>query len=60
MLRLSGFCRSKEFCSVGYGSIGCDDINDWSFGGSDDKWSVWVPDDQWLILFPAIYWIILG
>ena len=49
MLTLSDFCKSKELWSVGYGSMGCDDNNEWSFEGDEDEWSFWVPDIyQWM------------
>ena len=60
MLRLSDFCKFKELWSVGYGSMGCDDSDGWSFGGPGDEWSVWVPDNDWLIWVPDIDWRILG
>ena len=46
MLMLSDFCKSKEkreLWSVGYGSAGCDAINEWYFGSPDKEWSVKVP-----------------
>ena len=46
MLMLSDFCFSKkkrELRSVGYGSVGCDASNEWSFGGPGKKWFVKVP-----------------
>ena len=43
MLRLSGFCNSKELWSVGYSSVGCDASNEWYFGGPDKEWYVKVP-----------------
>ena len=51
MLSLSDFFKSKEHWSVGCGSVGCDDNDEWYFGGPDKEWSVKVPD---------IYWINLG
>ena len=41
---LSDFCFFKYLWQVGCGSVECDAINDWSFGGPDKKWSVKVPD----------------
>ena len=60
MIRLSDFCNSKDLWSVGYGYIGCDDSNEWSFGGPEDKWSIWVLDDEWYVWVSDIKWIILG
>ena len=51
MLRLSDFYKSKELWSVGCGSTGCYNINEWYFGGPDKEWSFKVTD---------IYWISLG
>ena len=39
MLKLSGFCFSKEIWSVG-----CDARNEWYFGGPDKELYVRVPD----------------
>ena len=42
MLMLSYLCFSKEkreLWSVRCGYAGCDDINEWSFGGPGKKWS---------------------
>ena len=47
MLRLIVVFMSKELLSVRYGSMGCGDNNEWSFGGPEDEWSVWVPDIDW-------------
>ena len=63
MLRLSDFCKSKELWSVRCGSMGCDDIYEWSFGGPYKEWSVKLPDIYWIILgstldFPKTYKII--
>ena len=44
MLRLSDVFKSKYIWSVGYGSIGWDDNNEWSLGGPDDDWYVLIPD----------------
>ena len=41
---LSDFCFSKELWSVGYGSMGCDTRNEWSFGCPDKELSVKVLD----------------
>ena len=60
MLRLSHFCKSKQLWSVGYVSMGCDDINGWSFGGTYNECYIWVPDDEWLIWVPDTDWISLG
>ena len=54
MLRLSGVFKSKELWSVGYGSMGCDDYDEWSFGGPDDDWSVWVPYIYWRSLVSTL------
>ena len=59
MLRLSGFCKSKEFWSVGYDYMVCDDNNEWFFGVPGNEWSVWVPGDEWYIWFTDVYWRIL-
>ena len=49
MLMLSVVFNSKEKNSVWYGSMGCDDNNEWYFGGAEDEWSVWVTDiDRWV------------
>ena len=49
MLRLSVVFKSKELWSVIYGSMVCDDNNEWSFGGAEDEWYFWVTDiDQWV------------
>ena len=47
MLSLSFFFKSKEIWSIWYGSMGCDDKDEWSFGGPEDEWSVWIPDILW-------------
>ena len=47
MLRLSDFCKSKDIWSVQCGYTGCDDSNEWYFGGSDREWSLKVPDRYW-------------
>ena len=48
MLRLSVVFKSKDLCSVEYGSMGCDDNYEWSFAGAEDEWYFWVPDiDRW-------------
>ena len=60
MLRLIYFCKSKYIWSFGYGSMGCDDINGWYFGGPDDEWYAWVPDDELSVWVPGIYWRSLG
>ena len=60
MLRLSDFCKSKELWSFGYGSMGCDDKNDWYFGGHDYEWSVWVPHNAWYFWVPYTDWRSLG
>ena len=54
MLRLSGVFKSKELWSVGYGSMGCDDYDEWSFGGPDNDWSVWVPYIYWRSLVSTL------
>ena len=56
MLRLRGFCKSKYIWSVRYGSMLCDDSNEWSFVGPDNEWYVWVPDDEWSIWVTDIDW----
>ena len=46
MLMLSDFFFSKQkrdLHSVGFGSVGFDAGNLWSFGGPDKKWSAIVP-----------------
>ena len=47
MLWLSDFCKYKELCSVGCGSVRCDATNEWSSGGTDKEWYVKVPDIYW-------------
>ena len=32
---------------VGYGSMLCDDNDEWSFGGPEDEWYLWVTDIDW-------------
>ena len=32
---------------VGYGSMGYDNNDEWSFWGTEDGLSVWVPDINW-------------
>ena len=54
MLRLSVGFKSKELCSVGYGSMGCDDNNEWSVGGPDDEQYSLVLDMDWWGLGLAI------
>ena len=60
MLRLSDVFKSKYIWSVGYGSMGCDDNDEWYFGDPDYEWSVWVTDNEWYVWVPDIYWGILG
>ena len=49
MLSLSVVFKSKELWSVGYGSMECDDNDEWSFGGAEYKWSIWVTGiDRWV------------
>ena len=50
MLKRSDLCKSKELCSFGCGSKGCDAINEWYFGGPVKEWSVKVTDIYWRIL----------
>ena len=47
MLRLSVVFKTKELWSVVYGSMGCDDNYEWSFGGPEDEWYVWITDIDW-------------
>ena len=60
MLRLRGFCNSRDPWSVGYGSMWCDDSNAWYFVGPENEWYVWVPDDESSIWVSDIYWRSLG
>ena len=59
MLKLSGVFKSKNIWSVRYGFMGCDESDEWSFGGPEDELSVWVPDDEWSVLVTDIDWISL-
>ena len=60
MLRLSGFCKSKDLLSVRYGSMGCDDSNECYFWGPDNEWYVWVPEYELSIWVTDIDWRSLG
>ena len=57
---LSDFSKSKDLCSVIYGSMECDDSNEWYFGGPDYEWSLWFPDNEWFIWVTDIDWISMG
>ena len=55
MLRLSDLCNSKELWSVGCGSVVCDAINEWSFGGPDKEWSGKLTDIYLISLGSTLY-----
>ena len=50
MLLLSVVFESNYIRSAGYGSMGCDYNDVWSFGGPGDDWYVLVYDIDWLFL----------
>ena len=54
MLRLSVVFNPKELWLVGYGSMVCDDNDEWYFGDPEDEWSNLVPDIGWWGLSLAI------
>ena len=54
MLRLSVVFKSKELWPFRYGSMGCDDNNEWSFGGAEYEWYVWFPGVDWWVFCLAV------
>ena len=46
---------SQQIWYVGYGSMECDDSDQWYFEGTDNEWSVWVTDGESSVWVPDLY-----